>query len=138
MVIPTLELPGITWNYKRIIEVIKDHFPRLQKIADLPASTSLSYSIPGHKGTLGVIPAYTRSFCGTCNRVRITPKGVLKTCLYDGGVLNIKALLREGGTDASIQEKLLQALQARAKTGWEAEKEQRTIGVHESMAAIGG
>ncbi|MEJ7660110.1 MAG: hypothetical protein WKG07_11070 [Hymenobacter sp.] len=40
----------------------------------------------GHRGRVGIIAAYSRTFCGTCNRLRLTAEGGLKTCLYDQGV----------------------------------------------------
>ena len=122
------------WDHVRILHTIKDHYPTIQKIQDPAYSTSYNYHIPGHKGSVGIIAAYTRSFCGTCNRIRITPQGMLKTCLYDGGVLNIKDLVREGQSDNSIQATIMNAITHRAKDGFEAEKNS----THESMAAIGG
>lgn len=131
------EHSGITWDYRRILSTITDYYPTLQKLVDPPSSTSLNYSIPGYKGTIGVIPSYTRSFCGTCNRIRLTPSGSLKTCLYDGGVLNLKDLMRDGFSDDQIKTELLLALQKRARTGWEAEQKQ-SAPLHPSMASIGG
>ena len=122
------------WDYVRILQTIKAHYPTIQKIQDPAYSTSYNYHIPGHKGSVGIIAAYTRSFCGTCNRIRITPQGMLKTCLYDSGVLNIKDLVREGQSDQTIQTALTTAISHRAKDGFEAEKNS----THESMAAIGG
>ncbi|HEY9177240.1 MAG TPA: hypothetical protein VIN07_06095, partial [Flavipsychrobacter sp.] len=78
----------------------------------------------------------TRSFCGSCNRIRITPQGVLKTCLYDDGVMNIKDLVREGYSNEALQEAVTNAIKKKAKDGWEAERNRSTI--NESMAAIGG
>ena len=127
---------GIKWNYLRILEQIRTHFPKIHKEKDDPFSTSLNYNIEGHKGSIGIIPAYTRSFCGTCNRIRITPQGALKTCLYDNGVLNIKQLMRDGFDDESITNFLLKALNKRAANGWEAEKNANNL--HPSMAVIGG
>jgi cyclic pyranopterin phosphate synthase len=64
---------------------------------------------------------------------------MLKTCLYDDGVLNIRDMLREGQDDTQIQNALIQALGKRAKNGWEAEKNRKEKNpVHESMATIGG
>jgi cyclic pyranopterin phosphate synthase len=86
-----------------------------------------------------VIAAFSRTFCGTCNRIRVTAQGVLKTCLYDDGVLNIKNLLRENTEDEKIKEKLLDAFNARPKDGFEAEqKRQNHLPVSESMSTIGG
>ena len=125
----------LQWDHVRILETIKEQFPAIEKIPDADYSTSYNYHIPGHKGTVGIIAAYTRSFCGTCNRIRITPSGTLKTCLYDNGVLNIKDLMRSSNDDTAVQAALLSALGKRAKDGWEAESKTT---VHESMASIGG
>lgn len=129
---------GLSWDHIRILETLKAQYPDIQKLQDPQFSTSANYQIPGYKGTVGIIAAYTRSFCGTCNRIRITPQGMLKTCLYDNGVLNVKDLVREGHDDKQIQSAVLNAIHHRAKDGWEAEKTRIENGSHESMAAIGG
>ncbi len=130
---------SLYWDHVRILEKIREHYPAIQKIKDPPYSTSYNYHIPGHKGNVGIIAAYTRTFCGTCNRIRITPVGVLKNCLYDSGVLNIKDLLRSNLTDKDLAGALRAALGRRAKDGWEAELNRKTSSpVHESMATIGG
>jgi len=130
---------GLQWDYVRILDEISSKYPGIKKITDPLYSTSYNYEIPGHRGSIGIIAAYSRTFCGTCNRIRITPVGELKTCLYDDGVLNIKDLVRQGITEDKLTERLLNALNNRAKDGWEAQG-LRVVhnGVHESMATIGG
>ena len=131
--------PSLAWDHLRILNRIKEQYPEIKKIPDPPFSTSYNYHIPGHKGSVGIIAAYTRSFCGTCNRIRITPLGELKTCLYDDGVLNIKNLVREGLDDNELKKALLKTLDHRTKDGWEAEQlRNKKNPVHESMATIGG
>jgi len=129
----------LQWDYVRILDEIKNKYPQIKKLTDPAYSTSYNYQIPGHKGTVGIIAAYSRTFCGTCNRIRITPQGELKTCLYDDGGLNIKDLIRNGTSDDELRSVLLDAFGNRAADGWEAEKS-RVIhpGLHESMASIGG
>ncbi|MDB4903567.1 MAG: moaA [Mucilaginibacter sp.] len=130
---------GLKWDYLRILEEIKDKCPDLQKVPDALYSTSYNYKIPGHKGSIGIIAAYSRTFCGTCNRVRITPVGELKTCLYDNGILNIKDLIRQGINEDDLRQILLKTFNQRAKDGWEAERlRKESTGIHESMATIGG
>lgn len=130
---------GLEWDYVRILNEIQAHFPEIQKVTDAAYSTSYNYHIPGHKGSVGIIAAYSRTFCGTCNRIRITPQGTLKNCLYDDGVMNIKDLMRAGMGDDEINRQLLAAFNKRAKDGWEAERTRiATTGIHESMATIGG
>lgn len=128
------EVHSSMWDHVRIMQHIRDRYPDLTKVADPLFSTSYNYTIPGHKGGVGVIAAYTRSFCGTCNRIRITPQGMLKTCLYDNGVLNVRDLIRAGRTDEEVIASITTAIGQRAANGFEAEKN----ATHESMAAIGG
>lgn len=129
----------LAWNHRRILDHLRQHFPDIEKIPDPPHSTSMNYRIPGFQGTVGIIAAYSRTFCGTCNRIRITPQGMLKTCLYDDGVFNVRNLMRAGATDAQLRDAFLEALGNRAKDGWEAERN-RSFGlpVSESMSTIGG
>lgn len=127
------------WDHRRIVAHIREHYPALGKLPDPPHSTSYNYSIEGHQGTVGVIAAWTRTFCGSCNRIRITPQGLLKTCLYDSGVFNVRDLMRAGASDEDLRTAFLQAIGHRAKDGYEAER-QRFLGapVTESMTTIGG
>lgn len=127
------------WDHWRILDKIKEGFPAIQKMQDPPNSTAYNYEIPGHKGTVGIIAAYTRSFCGSCNRIRITPDGTFKTCLYDEGVLNIRDVMRQNISDEELQATLVQAIHHKYKDGLEAEQSRKQgNSVHESMATIGG
>lgn len=129
----------LLWTFPKILEHISNAHPTIEKIPDPPHSTSFNYQIPGFEGSIGIIAAYSRLFCGTCNRIRLTPQGQLKTCLYDNGIFNLRNLLREGATDAQLTSTLLDALQNRAKDGFEAEKNRDfDFPVSESMATIGG
>jgi len=131
--------PTLHWTYKKILEYIKGHYPEIIKIPDPVSSTSSNYQIPGHMGNLGIIAAFSRTFCGTCNRIRVTAQGMLKTCLYDDGVLDIRQLLRADLKDDALKVKLLSAFQNRAKDGFEAEASRKNkIPVSESMSTIGG
>jgi molybdenum cofactor biosynthesis protein A len=126
------------WSFKKILDELKRHYPGIYKLPDPPASTSYNYQIPGHKGSIGIIAAFSRTFCGTCNRLRLTPQGQFKTCLYDDGVFNIKDLLRAGMSDDAIKQHIFDALQNRAKDGFEAESRRKVSVVSESMSTIGG
>ena len=130
---------GFTWNYRRILEELKAHYPALYKLADEPNATACEYGIPGHPGRLGIIAAFSRSFCGTCNRIRITAQGLLKTCLYDDGVLDLRKLLRTGATDEQLTLAFRAAFSRRAKDGFEAEARRSSHQpASESMSTIGG
>lgn len=128
--------PVLHWTHRRIVDHLQTHFSDLHKLPDPPFSTANSYQIPGHRGTIGVIAAFSRTFCSTCNRIRLTAQGTLKTCLYDSGVLDIRALIRSGASDAELTAALLRAFAHRPANGFEAESRRDTV--MESMATIGG
>lgn len=127
----------LNWSYKIILNHIKKEFPDIIKKEDGPNSTASHFQVPGYAGDVGIIAAFSRTFCGTCNRIRVTAQGALKTCLYDQGVLDIKALLRNGSTDDDIRQQLVSAFKSRPKDGFEAEQ-RRNADVKESMSTIGG
>jgi GTP 3',8-cyclase len=128
----------ITWNKDRILAHIKETYPDLIKIEDGVSSTSLNYQIPGGKGKIGIIPAYTRTICGTCDRIRLTPKGDLKTCLYQGEGFSFRDFMRAGATDQEIKDRFIKLFNLRVKDGFEAEEKANKTGSLASMATIGG
>jgi molybdenum cofactor biosynthesis protein A len=132
-----LHYPKLEWNLHKILGELKANYPDLQKLKDAPSSTSYNYQVPGYQGNVGIIAAFSRTFCGTCNRIRLTAQGDLKTCLYDDGVLNLRDLLRDGATDEDLQNQLLAAFSNRPKDGFEAERNRKSI-ITESMTTIGG
>jgi len=50
------------------------------------------------KGRIGFISAMSAPFCSTCNRLRLTADGLLRSCLFDGGEIDVKSILRAPGT----------------------------------------
>jgi cyclic pyranopterin phosphate synthase len=129
----------LTWTYKKILEHLKQYYPTLQKVTDPEHATAYHYQVPGYTGNIGIIAAFSRTFCGTCNRIRLTAQGTLKTCLYDDGVLNIRDLMRNEADDEILKQHLLNAFNHRPKDGFEAEHQRsKHQPVTESMATIGG
>lgn len=68
------------------------------------------YEFEDFKGKIGFISPMSHKFCGECNRIRLTAEGRLKLCLhYDMGI-DLKPLLREGGTDEEIRNAIVDAV----------------------------
>ena len=78
--------------------------PDAQRYGNGPANY---WRISGYKMPVGFIEPLHNKFCAVCNRVRLTSIGMLKPCLYSNEGMNLKRLLRDGGSDAD----LLQAMQ---------------------------
>lgn len=127
----------LKWNYKGILEYIKEHYPDVQKLADPPASTSLNYKIPGHAGSFGIIPSFSRTFCGSCNRLRITATGDVITCLYGKPKMNLRAILRNPEIASDMEMAVREVIGKRAKTGHDAQQEYSKV-FSNSMTSIGG
>lgn len=120
---------------ENIFNILVDHFGSLVPV-NKASSTASCYQIPGFKGTVGIIAGHSRTFCDTCSRIRITSTGMLKTCLYDNGVLSLRDLIQSGAGDTEIINSINAAVSNRFKDGFEAEafnKDQK-----KSMASIGG
>jgi len=124
------------WNHKAIEQHLREHLPEMTAQPFVPTATANEFKAKGFQGRVGIIAAYTRSFCGTCNRLRITPQGTLKTCLYDNGIFNIKDFLRAGASDDEMRSLFREAVAGKAKDGHVAEA--KCGKVFESMTSIGG
>ncbi|MGI2335405.1 MAG: GTP 3',8-cyclase MoaA [Dehalogenimonas sp.] len=66
----------------------------------------------GH-GTIGFIRPISHRFCGQCNRLRLTADGKLRPCLLNDTELDLKSVVRQGGTEQDIKDMLLQAVMSK-------------------------
>ena len=62
------------------------------------------------KGEIGFISALSHHFCDSCNRLRLTASGKLRPCLLSEHELDMKSVLREGGSDEDLAEIFLDAV----------------------------
>ena len=61
-------------------------------------------------GRIGFISAMSAPFCATCNRLRLTANGVLRSCLFDGGEVDVRTILRENPDPATRRKAVAQAM----------------------------
>ncbi len=81
--------------------------PDKQRIGGGPATI---YRIKGALGSIGFISAVSKPFCKTCNRLRLTSDGKLRSCLLTGGEVDIKDILRSFNLDEKeMQDRLTEA-----------------------------
>jgi cyclic pyranopterin phosphate synthase len=128
---------SIAWDYKRILEHIKEAYPDYYELDSPKTSTSINYKIPGFKGSFGVIPSFSRTFCGSCNRLRISATGDVITCLYAKASTNLRDIMRGPNSEKEIKDEILKAVGSRAKTGFEAQENYKDV-FSNSMTSIGG
>ncbi len=67
-----------------------------------PRAPALEYRFADGIGSVGFIASISRPFCMSCNRLRLTADGKLRSCLFAIEEDDVKGLLRDGGTDQEI------------------------------------
>lgn len=67
----------------------------------------------GAPGAVGVIPSVTAPFCSTCNRLRLTADGALRTCLFALDETDLKGPLRAGAGDDELSALVVDAVAAK-------------------------
>ena len=92
------------------------------------------YQLPGMKGSFGFIAPYSHHFCGTCNRLRLTADGQLRTCLFSTRSYDIKAVLRRGAGDEEVIALLKKALGEKPGSWQEADGQMNGKG----LRSVGG
>ena len=87
-------------------------------------------------GDVGVIPSVTAPFCESCDRVRITAEGKFRTCLFALDEYDLRAVLRDGGSDDDVAAEITRAV----GTKWAGHHIGRVdfIRPNRSMSQIGG
>ena len=129
-----------SWDLNRLREYFRANLPPLVEIVR-SGSTAQMFKPAGFRGAIGLIGGYSRCFCASCNKIRVTPQGMLKTCLYDDGVLDLRALLRSGIDDRKLVARIRACVGARQPDGFAAARRASASGMAgscASMATIGG
>lgn len=117
---------------------------RLSEVAPLiPAETqdgngpARHYRFQGAMGKIGIISPVSRHFCATCNRLRLTADGKLRTCLFSTEETDMKSLIREGLLDDDLFATLRKAIREKPERHHLASGSLRKC-VNRPMVAIGG
>ena len=64
-------------------------------------------------GEIGVVASVTRSFCGSCDRVRLTAEGMLRNCLFALEETDLRAVVRGGGSDDDLADAVVRCVGAK-------------------------
>ena len=126
------------WNLDKIYTEIEKGFKKITPLKNKKSSTSRNFKIDNSKGSFGIIPAFTRTICNDCNRIRITATGMFKNCLFDDGVFNIRDFIRKGASDDELKKLFINTVQQKPKNGFVAEGNRKNKDISESMSTIGG
>lgn len=93
---------------EEIIETISSVFD-IEKL-DNHSDPASRYKIVDSSDEFGVIPTVTNAFCATCDRIRLTAEGQLRTCLFSVDEFDLRSLMRSGGSDADLAAEIERAV----------------------------
>ena len=71
------------------------------------AGPSLNYINPDYVGKFGIIAPYSKDFCKSCNRLRITSRGDLRLCLFGNTGISIRHLLQKDDQIEELQDLIM-------------------------------
>ncbi|HEU4785974.1 MAG TPA: radical SAM protein, partial [Gemmatimonadaceae bacterium] len=134
---PVGDLRSLTWEHVVSSDEI---LARLGAIAPLTPSAGPArgngpaayYQWPDAKGSIGVITPMTHTYCASCNRVRLTADGRLRTCLFGNHEVDLRTPLRAG---ARLEPLFHDALANKPK---EHELLQMKVGGLRALSQVGG
>lgn len=117
----------------KIFEALGGLYPAMRTMQG-NATEHFSLSLPGYRGSIAIVPAFTRNFCSQCNRLRITSAGRIISCLYSRDGVDLLGVLRNGSGNEELGNLFRRALAMKPKDG-------RSAGggaARTSMSEIGG
>ena len=98
---PVGEMRELTWDHVVPTEEILAALELIGHLAPVAAPAKGNgparyYRFPGALGTIGVITPMSHTYCASCNRVRLTADGRLRTCLFGDDEIDLRTPLRSG------------------------------------------
>ena len=99
------------------------------------AGPSKNYLNPKFKGKFGVIAPYSKDFCKSCNRLRITAKGDLRLCLFGNTGINIRHLMQKDNQIEELKDLILKQLNYKKESHY---LELGETGLTKNLSTTGG
>jgi len=118
-------------NFRKYIE--STDWKEISQIRD--AGPSINYVHSKLKGKFGIIAPYSKDFCSTCNRLRITAKGELRLCLFGNTGTNLRPYLQNHNQTDELIELILKQLRFKKESHY---LETGNTGITPHLASIGG
>ena len=99
------------------------------------AGPALNFIHPEYKGKFGIIAPYSKGFCKTCNRLRITSRGDLRLCLFGNTGISIRHLLQNDNQKEELVELIIKQLHLKKESHY---LELGDTGITPNLSSTGG
>ena len=96
---------------------------------------SKNYINPNYKGKFGLIAPYSKDFCKSCNRLRITARGDLRLCLFGNTGINIRHLIQRDDQLEELKDLILKQLKFKKESHY---LELGKTGLTDNLSQTGG
>jgi GTP 3',8-cyclase len=83
--------------------LIEERWP-LEELPAKASSTARRFRFADGAGEIGFVNPVSEPFCSTCDRIRLTADGQLRTCLFSRREWDLKTPLRDGSSDERLDE----------------------------------
>ena len=123
---------------REIEEMVGRKYPLVRDPGDGESSPSRNFLIDGFTGKIGFISPVSRHFCDSCNRIRLTSDGHIRSCLIREGEVDIKTPMREGAGDEEIEKLISRAVVMKPAGHLLDDDTPRLSGPFRAMTQIGG
>jgi cyclic pyranopterin phosphate synthase len=80
------------------------------------AGPAQEFEHPDYRGRIGIIAPYSKDFCDTCNRLRVTARGKLHLCLFGNGGHSLRHLLQDPSQQSELRTLITRLLEQKAPT----------------------
>ena len=99
------------------------------------AGPALNFIHPGYEGKFGLIAPYSKNFCKTCNRLRITSRGDLRLCLFGNTGISIRHLLQNDNQKEELVNLVIKQLHLKKESHY---LELGDTGITTNLSSTGG
>ncbi|UWX58295.1 GTP 3',8-cyclase MoaA [Chlorobaculum sp. MV4-Y] len=108
-------------------------YPELKAVTG-HSTEHYSFRLPDHRGSIAIIPAFSRNFCSSCSKLRITADARLISCLYHHESIDLAPVLKGKMNEEEIKKWIIEAVQQKPKDGLKSSHDTAAS----SMSRIGG
>ncbi len=105
------------------------------KPRDIGAGPAQEFSNKSSKGCIGIIAPYSKDFCKSCNRLRVSARGALHLCLFGEGGYDLRSYLQNDDQCEELQNKIMELMNFKKSSHF---LHEGNSGVRQHLASIGG
>ncbi|WP_415272130.1 GTP 3',8-cyclase MoaA [Candidatus Pelagibacter sp. Uisw_121] len=119
-------------------KIFKDYLEKNKWISQTfgkDAGPSLNFIHPEFEGKFGLIAPYSKGFCKTCNRLRITSRGDLRLCLFGNTGVSIRHLLQDDAQKDELVDLIIKQLHLKKESHY---LELGETGITPNLSSTGG